>query len=100
SLQSSGGANVTGSSVTVTATPNGNGNNCGVTLYSNGNTTLPAVDCSAPGGSGGGGGGGGGGRVGSCTVSVTRAEEWNDRFNVTYSVSGTNSWVVRISPNG
>jgi len=33
-------------------------------------------------------------------VSVTRAEEWNDRFNVTYSVSGTNSWVVRISPNG
>jgi endo-1,4-beta-xylanase len=31
---------------------------------------------------------------------VTRADEWSDRFNVTYSVSGTSSWVVTINLNG
>jgi endo-1,4-beta-xylanase len=49
------------------------------------------------GGSGGGGGptnppGGGG----SCTVSVSRGQEWTDRFNVSFSVSGTSGWVVTI----
>ncbi|PZG23269.1 1,4-beta-xylanase [Micromonospora craterilacus] len=37
---------------------------------------------------------------GGCTVSVNRAEDWNDRFNVTFSVSGTNNWVVSIRTNG
>ncbi len=48
--------------------------------------------------SGGGGGGGGGG--GSCTVSVSRADEWSDRFNVTFAVSGGSSWTVSINLNG
>jgi len=33
---------------------------------------------------------------GSCSVSVSRAEDWSDRFNTTFSVSGTNNWVVTI----
>jgi endo-1,4-beta-xylanase len=37
---------------------------------------------------------------GSCTVSVSRADEWSDRFNTTFSVSGTNNWVVTIRTNG
>jgi endo-1,4-beta-xylanase len=37
---------------------------------------------------------------GGCTVSVNRAEEWGDRFNVTFSVSGTSNWVVTIRTNG
>ncbi|PSK66887.1 Endo-1,4-beta-xylanase B [Micromonospora sp. MH33] len=37
---------------------------------------------------------------GGCTVSVSRAEEWSDRFNVSFSVSGTSSWVVTIRTNG
>jgi endo-1,4-beta-xylanase len=36
----------------------------------------------------------------SCTVNVTRGEEWSDRFNVNFSVSGTNSWTTRISLSG
>jgi endo-1,4-beta-xylanase len=44
------------------------------------------------------GGGGGGGT--SCTVNVTRGQEWGDRFNVNLSVSGTNSWTTRISLAG
>ncbi|HEY9394334.1 MAG TPA: endo-1,4-beta-xylanase, partial [Nocardioides sp.] len=35
--------------------------------------------------------------AGSCTVSVTRTESWNDRFNSVFTVSGTDDWVVRIS---
>ena len=96
SLQNSWNASVSGSSGTLTATPNGNGNSFGVTLYSNGNTSLPTVDCAAA-GSGGGGSPGGGG---SCTVDVTRGQEWGDRFNVSYSVSGSSSWVVRIPTSG
>lgn len=49
---------------------------------------------------GGGGGGGGGGSTGSCTVTATRGDEWSDRFNVTYTVSGTSSWVVNLTLNG
>jgi endo-1,4-beta-xylanase len=37
---------------------------------------------------------------GGCTVSVNRAEEWSDRFNTTFSVSGSNNWVVTIRTNG
>ena len=37
---------------------------------------------------------------GGCTVSVSRAEEWGDRFNVTFSVSGTSNWVVSIQTQG
>ena len=55
----------------------------------------------------GGGGGstttpppGGGGGSSGCTVSVTRGDEWSDRFNVNLSVSGTNNWVVTIRTNG
>lgn len=54
SLQNSWNANVSGSSGTLTATPNGNGNNFGITLYSNGNTALPSASCSSGSTSGGG----------------------------------------------
>ncbi|MFU8876218.1 glycoside hydrolase family 11 protein [Micromonospora sp. SL4-19] len=37
---------------------------------------------------------------GSCTVSVTRTQEWTDRFNVNLSVSGSNNWTVTIRLNG
>ncbi|WBC16607.1 glycoside hydrolase family 11 protein [Micromonospora sp. WMMA1998] len=37
---------------------------------------------------------------GGCTVSVSRAEEWGDRFNVTFSVSGSSNWVVSIQTQG
>jgi endo-1,4-beta-xylanase len=46
--------------------------------------------------SGGGNPGGGGG----CTVSVTRGQEWTDRFNVNLSVSGSGNWTVTIGLNG
>jgi endo-1,4-beta-xylanase len=47
-------------------------------------------------GSSGGGGGGGS----SCTVNVTRGQEWGDRFNVNLSVNGTSSWTTRINLSG
>ncbi|GIH06127.1 endo-1,4-beta-xylanase [Rhizocola hellebori] len=53
-----------------------------------GGTTNPPPSSPPPGGGG------------SCNVSVSRAEDWSDRFNVTFSVSGTNSWVVTIRANG
>lgn len=37
---------------------------------------------------------------GGCTVSVSRADEWSDRFNVNLSVSGSSNWVVTIRTNG
>ena len=46
SLQNRWNANVTGSTGTLTATPNGAGNNFGVTLYKNGNNTTPSATCS------------------------------------------------------
>ncbi|MFI2362787.1 endo-1,4-beta-xylanase [Promicromonospora sp. NPDC019610] len=46
SLQNSWNATVSGSSGTLTATPNGNGNSFGITLYKNGNTNLPTATCS------------------------------------------------------
>ncbi|RPF22642.1 polysaccharide deacetylase family protein [Myceligenerans xiligouense] len=38
-----------------------------------------------------------GGGDGTCTVTVTRAEQWGDRFNTTFSVNGTNDWRVTIT---
>jgi len=46
----------------------------------------------APAGSGGG--------TGSCTVSVTRGQEWTDRFNVSLAVGGSSTWTVTIGLNG
>ncbi len=55
----------------------------------------------APSGSGGGtttppptGGGG------SCSVTVTKTNDWTDRFNVNLAVSGSSSWVVTVRLNG
>ncbi|UZN03635.1 cellulose-binding protein [Cellulomonas sp. S1-8] len=36
---------------------------------------------------------------GGCTVSWARGQEWGDRFNVTYTVSGRSSWTVTVYPN-
>jgi endo-1,4-beta-xylanase len=52
-----------------------------------GGTTNPPPTTPPPGG-------------GGCTVSVSRAEEWSDRFNTTFSVSGASNWVVTIRTNG
>ena len=98
-LQNSWNASITGTSGTLTARPNGNGNNFGITVYRNGNNNMPTASCSSGGGGGGGnqpppGGGGGGG---GCTVSVSPGESWSDRFNVNFSVSGTSNWVVTIN---
>jgi endo-1,4-beta-xylanase len=37
---------------------------------------------------------------GGCSVSVSRAEDWSDRFNTRFSVSGASNWVVTIRTNG
>ncbi|GIG41474.1 cellulose-binding protein [Cellulomonas phragmiteti] len=34
-----------------------------------------------------------------CTVTWTRTQEWGDRFNVTYTVTGRSSWTVTVYPN-
>lgn len=93
SVQNSWNANVSGRTVTSTGS-----NTFGVTIMKNGNNTTPSASCGTS--------GGGGGTTnpppsgGSCTVSVARGEEWSDRFNVTYTVSGTSSWVVTLNLSG
>jgi len=64
------------------------------------NVTLGTTGGGGGGGGGGNGGGGGGGGDSGCTVSVTRGQEWNDRFNVNLSVSGTSAWRVSINLAG
>ena len=97
SVQNSWNANVSGSGSTRTVTSTGS-NTFGVTIMKNGNTTTPSATCGTT-------------RaaarrahrppvaVAPCTVTA-RADEWSDRFNVTYAVSGTNSWVVTLDLNG
>jgi len=43
---------------------------------------------------------GSGGGGGSCSVSVSRGQEWSDRFNVNLAVSGKSAWTVRINLGG
>lgn len=47
-LQNSWNATVSGTSGTLTATPNGAGDNFGITVYRNGNSNLPTATCSVP----------------------------------------------------
>src|SRR5690606_11028426 len=85
-LQSSWNADVTGSTGSLTATPNGNGNTFGITLFKNGNDSLPSASCSSGGGGnpndgddgGGNDGGNDGGGDGTCSASVTVPNSWND----------------------
>lgn len=67
---------------------------------SSGNSNITVSE-----GSGGGGSTtppptGGGGNTGGCSISATRGEEWSDRFNVTYTVSGASSWTATLNLNG
>ena len=43
---------------------------------------------------------GGGGNTGGCSITATRADEWSDRFNVNYTVSGASSWTATLNLNG
>ena len=91
SLQNSWNASVSGTSGTLTATPNGSGNAFGTTIWKNGNNATPTASCTAT------TGGSTPPPTGTCSVSVTRGQEWGDRFNVGFSVSGTSSWRVSIN---
>ncbi|MBO3095358.1 glycoside hydrolase family 11 protein [Cellulomonas dongxiuzhuiae] len=83
--QSSGNSNIT----VGTGSPSTGGGNTGGGNTGGGNT---------------GGGSTGGNDSGSntnngCTVSWTRSQDFGDRFNVNYTVSGRSSWSVTVYPN-
>ena len=73
------------------------------------NITVGSTSGGNTGGGNTGGGNTGGGSTGGndsgsntnngCTVTWTRGEEWGDRFNVTYTVSGRSDWSVTVYPN-
>jgi len=56
---------------------------------SNGGNPTPNPTTSTPPSNGGG----------SCTATATKTQEWGDRFNVTYDVSGASNWSVTVYPN-
>ena len=91
-VQNSWNASVNGRTVTSTGS-----NTFGVTIMKNGNNTTPSATCGT---SSGGGTTNPPPTSGSCTVTAARADEWSDRFNVTYTVSGTSSWVVTLGLSG
>ena len=72
---------------------------------SSGSSNITVSEGSSGGGNTGGGntGGGntGGGNTGggTCTATATKTQEWGDRFNVTYDVSGASNWSVTVYPN-
>ncbi|MEU5765961.1 polysaccharide deacetylase family protein [Streptomyces asoensis] len=49
----------------------------------------------APDGTGGGGGGGGGG--GSCAAALSAGQQWNDRYNLNVTVTGSSNWTVTMN---
>ena len=42
----------------------------------------------------------GGSNTGGCSITATRGQEWSDRFNVNYTVSGASSWTATLGLNG
>ena len=71
---------------------------------SSGSSNITVSEGSGGGGGGGptttttsNGGGGNGGGSNGCTVSVTKAEDWSDRFNATFTVSGSSNWTVGVN---
>ncbi|WP_322746815.1 glycoside hydrolase family 11 protein [Cellulomonas sp. S1-8] len=73
---------------------------------SSGNSNINVSTGTSSGGGNTGGGNTGGGNTGggntggsSCTATATKGQEWGDRFNVTYTVSGKSNWSVTVYPS-
>jgi len=72
---------------------------------SSGSSSITVGESTSTGGGSTGGGSTGGGSTGGgtssgCSVTATRGDEWSDRFNVTYAVSGSSAWTVNLALNG